>query len=128
MEPGKFYFINTLQCCINVSTQFLFSAHKVVETVRDLLAIDTKMAKVPDENGNLPLTISILNEQDYITTKLIFDASPEIGQNLSANDGLIPFMSAAVGDWDDEIDQINTVFFLLQADPSTIKSFIGKNK
>ena len=86
------------------------------------------MAEVPDENGNLPLTISILNEQDYITTKLIFDAAPEIGRNLSANDGLIPFMSAAVGDWDDEIDQINTVFFLLQEDPSIIKSFIGKNK
>ena len=81
------------------------------------------MAKVPDKNGNLPLTISILNEQDYITTKLIFDAAPEIGRKLNAIDGLIPFMSAAVGDWDDEIDQINTIFFLLQEDPATIKSF-----
>lgn len=102
-------------------------AQKVVETVRDLLAIDTKMANVPDENGNLPLTISILNEQEYITTKLIFDASPEIGQNFSASDGLFPFMSAAVGDWDDEIDQINTVFFLLQEEPAIIKCLSEKN-
>ena len=90
--------------------------------MKDLLAINPKMAEIPDGIGIFPLVISILNEQDFITTKLIFDAAPYIGRRVNVIDGFIPFMSAAVGTWEDELDQISSVYYLIQEDPVIVEN------
>ena len=94
--------------------------------MRDLLSINPNMAEIPDGIGIFPLEISIYNEQDFITTKLVFDAAPYIGRRVNVIDRLMPFMSAAVGTWEDDMDQINTVLYLLQEDPAIIESFTEK--
>ena len=76
------------------------------------------MASIPDSNGHYPLHISISSRQVFNATKQIFDACPYIGrENNNLIDGLIPFKSAAVDAWEDELDQINTIFYLLLQDP-----------
>ena len=78
------------------------------------------MASVPDRNGIYPLHISILNQQLFIATKQIFDACPCVGTEKNVLDSLIPFKSAAVGTWEDELDQINTILYSLLNDPALI--------
>ena len=97
---------------------------KVKNLIKDLLQINPKMADIPDRSGHHPLNISISNQQNFISTKNIFDAAPGIGRKSDAINGLLPFMSAAVCDWDDGVDQINTIFYLLQNDPVLVKSLI----
>jgi hypothetical protein len=104
----------------------LFLVYKVAKLVEELVAMNPKMATISNKSGCYPLNISIFNQQSFSTNKVIFDAAPRIGRISCANDGLIPFMSAAVGEWDDEIDQISTIFYLLQEDPVTIKYYIEK--
>jgi len=96
---------------------------KVNGVLKDLILLNPKMAAVPDRRGNYPLNISISNQQNFISTKIIFDAAPGIGRKPDAVDGLLAFMSAAVGDWDDEIDQITTIFYLLHEDPVLVKNY-----
>ena len=52
----------------------------------------------------------------------MFDAASPIGRKSNAIDGLSPFMSDAVCDWNDDVDQINTIFYLLQEDLVLVKS------
>merc|ERR1719203_1233375 len=96
---------------------------KVRNLLNDLLLINPDMAAIPNRSGLYPLNISISNQQNFISTKIIFDAAPGIGRKADTIDGLLPFMSAAVSDWDDNTDQINTIFYLLQEDPVLVKSF-----
>ena len=92
--------------------------------IKDLLLLQPKMAAISNRSGHYPLNISILNQQNFITSKIIFDSAPSIGRKFDAINGLLPFMSAAVGEWEDDIDQTSTVYYLLQEDPVLIKSYI----
>ena len=93
---------------------------KVPTIIHDLLRVNTYMACVPDSNGNYPLYISIFNQQVFSATKQIFDAGPWIGEEANTVDGLVPFMSAAVGAWKNVLDQVNTILYLLQQNPVLI--------
>ena len=75
------------------------------------------MVTIPNRDGHYPLQISIANQQVFSTTKQIFDAYPSMGRVKIGSDGLVAFKLAAVGFWEDDVDQINTIFYLLQQDP-----------
>ena len=92
--------------------------------VQDLLLLNPKMATISNRSGNYPLNISISSQQNFITSKIIFDSSPGTGRKAHAINGLLPFMSAAVGNWEDETDQTSTIFYLLQEDPNLIKIYV----
>ena len=92
--------------------------------IKDLLLLDPKMAAISNRSGHYPLNISISNQQDFISTMILFDSAPAIGRKADAINGLLPFMSAAVGDWEDQIDQTSTILYLLQEDPVVIKNYV----
>ena len=69
-----------------------------------------------DENGHFPLQISIQNHQSFQSSKLIYDACPSIGREKNIDD-FASFKLAAIGEWDNDIDQINTIFYLIVNDP-----------
>ena len=92
--------------------------------VKDLLLLNPKMVAISNRNGHYPLNISISNQQHFTTSKIIFDSAPGIGRKTDAINGLLPFMLAAVGNWEDEIDQTNIIFYLLQEDPALVKSYV----
>ena len=84
--------------------------------IQDLLSINPTMVCVKDRNGSFPLQISIKNHQSFQSTKFIYDACPYIGREKDI-DGFISFKLAAVGNWDNDIDQINTIYYLIVNDP-----------
>ena len=92
--------------------------------IKDLLLINPKMSAISNRSGHYPLHISISNQQNFVTSKIIFDSAPDIGRKTDAINGLLPFMLAAVGNWEDEIDQTNIIFYLLQEDPALVKSYV----
>ena len=89
---------------------------KTPRLIQDLLSIKPTMVSVKDRNGNYPLQLSIQNRQVFQCTKLIYDACPYIGKETNI-DGFTSFKLAAIGDWDNDIDQINTIFYLIMKDP-----------
>ena len=125
LKPGA------LQITINIPL-FVFHWHhilmkrllktvlRVPRIIQDLLSLTPTMTNIPDRSGNYPLQISILNEQSFNGTKYIFDACPWVGREKNVRDGLVSFKLAAVGDWENDMDQINTILYLLLQDPIVI--------
>ena len=73
-----------------------------------------------DRNGYFPLQISIRSQQRFSATKLIYDTYPCIGRESDLN-GFLSFQLAAIGDWDNDIDQINSIFYSIVQDPMVLK-------
>ena len=88
--------------------------------VKELLAIAPQMVFIPDREGNYPLHIAINNQQSYLVTYELFKAFPAVGNILEFETSLLPFMLAAVGNWNNEADQITTAYQLLREDPHSI--------
>ena len=79
------------------------------------------MVSIKDRNGYFPLQISILNHQSFNATKLIYDACPCVGKEKDIVNDFVSFKLAAIGDWDNDVDQINTIFYLILQDPIVLK-------
>ena len=93
---------------------------KVPALVQDLLRVNSNMVSIPDGSGNYHLHISIDNQQVFNTTNQIIDESLWVGREMNVIDGLVLFKSAAVGAWDNDLDQVNTILYLLREDPVVI--------
>jgi len=92
----------------------------VHEIVKELLAILPQMAFIPDRNGNYPLHIAVNNQQSYDVVINLFKAFPEVGSIFDTKTGLLLFMLAAVGNWENQADQISVTYHLLREDPHLI--------
>ena len=77
---------------------------KGCEIVKELIAIAKQMAFLPNIEGNFPLHIAIHNQQCFGMIHEIFHACPEVGGTQDKESRLLPFMLAAVGDWENGID------------------------
>ena len=80
------------------------------------------MAFIPDSSGSYPLHIAIRNQQSCGIANELFKAFPDMLKIKDVETNLVPFMQAATGNWENELDQITIIYRLLQQDPSsTIK-------
>ena len=93
---------------------------KVHQMVKDLIALAPQMVFIPNKKGSYPLHIAIHNQQAYVVVHEIFKALPEMRYIQDVKTKLLPFMLAAVGDWESEMDQISIIYRLLREDPHLI--------
>ena len=89
--------------------------------IKELLAIAPQMVFIQDGKGNFPLHIAIHNQLSCDITCDLFEAFPEVGNMKDAKTGLLPFMQAAVDNWERERDQITIAYRLLRENPHSIK-------
>jgi len=78
------------------------------------------MAFISDQKGNYPLHIAINNHQSCQVIYELFKAFPAIGAIVDINTGLLPFMLAAVNNWESISDQITITYQLLREDPHSV--------
>ena len=88
--------------------------------VKELLALAPQMAFLPDKIGNYSLHIAILHQQNSGVVYELFKAYPDLGSMYDLKTSLLPFMLAAMDNWNNEKDQINVIYQLLREDPHSI--------
>ena len=91
-----------------------------MEIVKELLAIAPQMVFIPDNKGNYPIHIAICNQQSHDVVSQLHRAFPEMGNIRDSKTKLLPFMLAAMGNWENEINQITIAYHLLREDPHSI--------
>ena len=79
-----------------------------------------EMASNADREGNYPLFIAIRNQQSYDTMLELFKTFPEIVGTKDVATNSLPFMLAAKGNWENEIDQVAIIYLLLREDPHSV--------
>ena len=90
------------------------------ELVKELLATAPQMVFIPDGEGNYPLHIALHHQQSHEISYRIFQAFPDTGKIRDVKTKLVPFMLAAMGNWESEMDQITTSYQLLKEDPPLV--------
>jgi len=92
---------------------------KVYGMVKELVTIMPQMALIPDSQGNYPLHIAIHNQQSYDVIYSLYRAYPNTGKIRDLKTQLLPFMLAAVDNWDgnENYDQLTLTYLLLREDP-----------
>ena len=80
------------------------------------------MVLIPDREGNYPIHLAIYNRQSYDTVWYLFKAVPETNMIRDEKTKLLPFMLAAVGDWENQDDQISITYHLLREDPHSVST------
>ena len=98
-------------------SSLLYVVQRVHDLVQELIAIAPRMVFIPDGGGNYPLHIAIHHQQSYQVSYQIYRAFPDMGKIRDVKTKLVPFMLAAIGNWQSEVDQITTTYQLLQEDP-----------
>jgi len=78
------------------------------------------MVLIPNRNENYPLHLAIKNQQTCDTAHNLFQAFPGAGMKLDTKTKLIPFMLAAVGDWNRHGNQMTAIYQLLREDPHSL--------
>ena len=78
--------------------------------VKELIALVPQMVFLPDRNGSYLLHIAIHNQQNYDVVYELFKACPEVVSIHDVNTNLLLFMLAAVGNWNDEKDQMTITY------------------
>ena len=86
----------------------------------ELLAIASQMVLIPDSKGNYPMNIAINSQHSSDVIYQLHKAFPCTGKIRDETTKLLPFILAAVGQWKDEIDQLNACYKLLREDPLLI--------
>ena len=108
----------------NITNDFysflLCLVQKVFGIVKELLEIEPQMVLIPDSNGNYPIHLAIYNQQSYTTVMHFFKEVPETIMIRDENTKLLPFMLAAVGEWENQEDQISITYELLREDPHSL--------
>ena len=92
---------------------------KVYGLVKELVTIMPLMALIPDSQGNYPLHIAIHNQQCFDVICVLYRAYPNTGKVRDLKTQLLPFMVAAVDNWDENEnnDQLAITYLLLREDP-----------
>ena len=98
-------------------TLFQLIVKKLHGMVKELLSITPQMAFICNSNSSYPLHIAIRNQQSCKTMYELFNAFSNMVKIKDSKTSLLPFMLAAVGNWENEVDQISIIFRLLQEDP-----------
>ena len=88
--------------------------------MNELLAVAPQIVFIPDNKGNYPINIAINNQHTSDIIYQLYKAFPYTGKIRDERTKLLPFMLAAVGQWKDEIDQLNISYKLLREDPLLI--------
>ena len=88
--------------------------------VKELVRIAPHMVLIPDSRGNYPIHLAIHYQQSYDTIKTLFEALPATMLMWDLKTKLLPFMLAAVGDWENENNQMTIIYELLKEDPHSI--------
>ena len=91
-----------------------------MEIVKELLAIAPQMVFIPDKNGDYPLHIAIQNQLSHEVIYELFKAFPEMGTITDEKTSLLPFMLAAIGNWESEKLQMTITYQLLRESPHSI--------
>ena len=92
----------------------------MLDIVKELLEIEPQMVLIPDSNGIYPIHLAIYNQQSYTTVMHLFEEVPETIMIRDENTKLLPFMLAAVGNWENQDDQISLINQLLKEDPHSL--------
>ena len=87
------------------------------DLVQELVSIAPQMFFIRDGEGNYPLHIAIHHEQSYQVSYQIYRAFPHMGKIRDVKTNLVPFMLAAIGNWESVMDQITTTYQLLREEP-----------
>ena len=95
---------------------------KVYGMVKELVTIMPSMALIPDSQGNYPLHIAIHSQQSYDVIYILYRAYPNTGKIRDLKTQLLPFMLAAVDNWDENEnnDQLTITYLLLREDPHLV--------
>ena len=105
----------------SISESYVMSpVNKVHETIKNIMDIAPNTASIPDNRGNYPLFIAIQNQQSYDTINEIFKAFPEVIETKDIVTNSLPFVLAAGGNWENEIEQVTAIYFLLRQDPNSV--------
>ena len=78
------------------------------------------MVLLPDANGNYPLHIAIHNQQSSDVIYRLFKSCPDTGKIRDAENNLLPFMLVALGNWENEKNQLDSCHRILREDPLLI--------
>jgi len=84
------------------------------------MAIAPQMVFIPDNDGNYPIHLAIYNHHSYDILYQLYKQFPSTGKIEDGKSKLIPFMLAALGNWQNELDQLSIIYVLLREDPLLI--------
>ena len=90
------------------------------ETVREIIAVAPETVFISDRRGMYPLHIAIQNQKSYDVIRQIYRAFPEMGKTQDETTKLLPFMLAAVGEWESKECQLSAMYYLLREDPPLV--------